>query len=152
MDKQVRRKILNILIAKVKTKRFFAKIESGPPAKTLPAATLLPAAYIARSTETPVWQTGKKKESTFRLALFAIVRSEEELEQIKADAQDELEEALNDVIQDADFEAVADYIDIDNVDPGPLSLANFGIPVEIEPPFGAIRIDASVIFDYTALT
>lgn len=152
MDKGLRRKILNLLIAKVKTKRYFALVESGPPSRTLPSANLVPAAYIARATETPKWQTGKKKESTFRMALFAIVRSEDELEQVKADAQDELEEALNDVIVDADFEAVADYIDIDNVDPGPLSLANFGIPVEIEPPFGAIRIDASVVFDYTALT
>lgn len=142
-----RRQILRQVQAAIEKRKYFSSVRvQMPPA---PPANRDREVYITRIPEQREEFTAAEVESVFRFAVVALVSSNDDIDLLKSDAEDRLEEALMSLQTDSAFRAIADIIAIDSVDPGPLALFPLGIEGPVVPPEGAIRLDVRTQFTYT---
>ena len=151
MTKGVRRKIIKLIEAKLADRMYFRSVTLGPPSPTFPQGHETPSVYLTREVETMTPLTNEQKNSTFPIEIIALVESASELELEKADAQDEIEEALMELQTEASFAALATMISVDSADGSPAALARIGLDVQVLPPFGLIRVSAEIDFRYDAI-
>jgi len=152
MEKGKRRKILNLVKEKLESKLFFGTVLLQAPSQAVPSATGLPSVFIFREDELMERLTNTEKRSMFGVGFVLYVEADTDIELVKADAQDVLEDALIELQIDAAFTALAVQILVQSASSGPLALAPLGLGAGVFPPYGAIRISAVVMFDYQAVT
>ncbi len=152
MTKGKRRKILNMIVEAVRKKTYFREVHGALPPEAMPKAGNLPAAFVFRMPEVTDPLTQQEYRGRIRFAVIGYVTSNENIELEKADCQDMIEEALQNLMKDSTFLNEAVRIELQNADPGPLILRDLGYAAGIYPPFGAVRINGEVEYDYTAIS
>lgn len=148
-EKRKRRTVYNLVHGALEGKPYFKKVHRQLPVSP-PAAGDDPQAFLALLPETNEGITNKESEANFRIAVILFVRGEQDIDLVKLEAQDEAEQAINNLQTDTDFQAVASLIQIERTDPGPLALNVFGLNWVILPPFGVLRMDVRVSIIYEA--
>ena len=151
MEKGKRKKIFNLIKAKLLTKGFFKSVKVQAPTNLTPSALDLPSAFLTRAVEHMSRLTNKEKTSDFPIDLILFVHAPDDVDIVKSDAQDVAEEALMELQTEDEFTALATEIKVTSADMGPLSLAPLGVQGTILPPYGAVRMSVEVTFDYQAI-
>lgn len=152
MEKGLRRLAAATFFERLKQKQFFKSWFLHAPAYPFPLE-MLPACYLALTPVAVRPETANDIQNDFRFSVVALVFHAEELDLVKCDAADEIEEVFRDLQQDPEFMAVFSQIELETVDPGPLSLSVFGFdPLVVAPPVGAVRLDFVLDFHYSAVT
>lgn len=153
MDKGKRRRLLALVFAKLEQRTFFKQHSASPPSIPFPNKEKLPAVFVALTPASVRPETALEMQNDFRFSVVGLADANEELEFLKCDIADEIEEAVGELQVDPDFQAEFSQIDLETIDPGPLSLTVFGFePLVISPPVGAVRMDYSVDFHYQGAT
>jgi hypothetical protein len=151
MEKGKRKKILNLVAETIRDTLYFGRVVADPPGDPFPTALELPSVNVIRGLEPLSDLTNKDKHSEFGFETVVVVQADEDLELVKCDAQDVIEEALMNLQTDSAFTALAVMIKVDSADPTPRALADLGLTQPILPPFGVIRMRGRVLFDYVAI-
>jgi len=152
MEKGKRRKLLNLVKNKLISKAFFGFVHLRFPERAVPDALNLPGVFMYRSAENLSRLTNAEKRSAFGIEFIVYVHSSTDLELVKADAEDELEEAIIELQTDSAFSDLSGVeIKVTGSDSSPLALASLGISEAVAPPFGAVRIVSEIVFDYQAI-
>jgi len=141
--------IFNLLHEAFENDPYFQAVESGIPVP--PPTSSLPAVHLVLGLERPTALTNEEQKSDMNINAFVFVQSSDKLEIAKAEAVDVAHNRIMSLFNDSAFLAVAIQIHVDTIDPRVTALQEIGIDLPIEPPFGAVRLDVRVEFDYTAL-
>ena len=113
-----------------------------------PKTETFPSVYVFSTPEDMTPLTNKEYEGRLRFTAVGFIRANENLDLEKMDLRDEIEETLQNLMDDNDFITTAQMITLERTDPTPRVLADFGYSLEVKPPYGAVRIDSEVLFDY----
>ena len=119
------------------------------PGNSYPNAENLPSIHIDRAPEPLTGLTSQTKESNFGIEIIGTVMSAKKLALLKIEIEEDIEEIVYKLLLDDSFRAVATQIHTTNVDATPYSLMPLGASVPVLPPFGAVRVSANVLFEYT---
>ena len=142
-------KILNILKQVFWDTNYFSSISLGlPDVKNFPNVTLLPSLHIARTEESIAYGTNFQAESDMGIMLIGVCQSSSDLDIVKTELQEEIEEVAFNLLTNNDFVSLATIIQINSVDFSPLSLAPLGYVIPILPPFGIVKINGFINFLY----
>jgi len=153
MTKGLKRKFLTMIRAAVEAKNYFTGgVKTIVPTWPLPAQTQVPSAFVYWLPSKLDYLTTHEKRAQHEFAILGFVRAEADLELIKADCADEIEEAIEDLLVDASFRAIGVQVRMTAADPGPLALIDLGYRAGVYPPFGAVRMEGAVEYDYQART
>jgi len=147
MTKGKRRKIMSMILDAFEARTYFKHSEGAFPAVP-PKTETFPSVYVFPMPEDMDPLTNEEYSGRLRFMCVGFVRSNEDLELEKMDLRDEIEETLQGLMQDDDFITTAVMITLERADPTPMVLRDFGYPLEVMPPYGAVRIDCEVLFDY----
>ena len=147
----IRRKILQVALDVFRDNNYFLDVGARYPGYQLPDPTNVPSVYLARSNESPAWRTNKEAETDFPWSAFGFIFAEKDVELAKVDLQDQMELTIISLMTNTTFTAIADLVEINFIDPGPLALTQFGVEVEIQPPMGVIRMDVRTQFLYVRI-
>jgi predicted protein tyrosine phosphatase len=149
MQKGLRRKAAALILEKIGTKVEFEQVLAHAPAFPFPAAEMLPQCYVPLMPSSVRPETNQEHQTDFRFAIVIILDIGDDMDLRKCDLIDAVEEAIQELQVDPVFQADFSQIEIEQVDPGPLSLSVFGFePLIVAPPVGAVRIDGRVDFHY----
>lgn len=149
MDTGIRRTLLNMIGTVLENTTFFVSVHYQTPTDLFPSALDYPAAHVVRQPEKLDDFTNSEKQSDFPFDIIAFVHGPNDLELLKTDAEDIVENALMSLQIDSDFTAIASMVKVDSADPTANALADLGVDVLILPPFGVVRMKCRIIFDYT---
>lgn len=142
-------KLLNILKKVFWDTNYFSSVSVGlPDASTFPNVTMLPSLHIARADESISYGTNYQAESDMGFTLIGVCEGVKDLDIIKTELQEEIEEVAFGLLTNDDFLTLATIIQINSVDFSPLSLAPLGYVIPILPPFGIVKINGFVNFLY----
>ena len=148
MTKGLKRKLLNMVRSAIKKKARFHRVEMQIPDPAALDSANIPAAFLFWLPSTLGYLTNTEKRAELRFAVLGYIESNVDLELAKADLADELEDALEDLQSDDAFREIAVQIKVTRVDPGPLPLRDLGIGAGVFHPFGAVRLDGEIEYDY----
>ena len=148
MTKGLNRKFMNMALAAVRKKAFFLNVQDQVPTWPLPSSIQLPAAFVFALPSPMDALTNVEKRRQLNFGVVGFVRAEDHLELVKMDCGDEIEEALEDLLKDQSFIQLAVRVMVARFDPGPLALIDIGLQPGIFPPFGAVRFDGTIEYDY----
>jgi len=149
VEKGLRRNLTSMIFERLEQRAYFTSHVLHAPIFPFPAREMLPALYMALTPASVRPETSYRMQTDFRFSIVAVFEIVGELDLLKCDAIDEIEEALLELQQDATFQASFAQINLDTIDPTPLSLSVFGFqPLILEPPVGALRMDYTVDFHY----
>lgn len=152
MDTSIRRKLMVMVGGCLADTMYFNSVYYESPPDSFPSALEAPAAYIVRNTESLEDFTDSEKRSVFGFDVIAVVHESNELELVKTDAEDAIEQALMALQVVADFNALFEMVKVESADPTPMALADLGHSVPVMPPFGVVRMKCHVSFSYTVRT
>jgi hypothetical protein len=156
MQKGLRRKLLTLYADAFRTRPYFKSVLLHQPFLPFPIAEKLPGILIPVMPSDLRDETSNDRQNDFRISPTVIVWSSsagDELDLLKCDAADQVEEALITLGRSTSFQSEFSQLRVDRVDPTPLALMPWGIPaVAIIPPYGAIRFDTVVDFHYAGVT
>jgi len=142
-------KILNILKDVFWNTNYFQEVSVGlPDVKNFPNVNLLPSLHIARAEESTAFATNYQIESEMGVTFIGACQSSEDLDIVKTELQEEIEEVVYNLLSNDDFLTLATSIQIDNIEFSPITLAPLGYTLSILPPFGIVKINAAVDFLY----
>jgi hypothetical protein len=150
MTKGLRRKLLNMVKLAIEKKTYFQRVVARRPAWPLPDGAQTPAAFVFWMPSKMNYGTNEEKTGMLHFGVLGFVKEEEDLDLVKADCGDWIEEALEDMMKDSTFLQTAVQITVDRADPGPLALVELGINPGDMPPYGAVRVDGVIEYDYDA--
>jgi len=148
MTKGLSRKLLSMAIDAIRHKAYFLSVQGQMPQWPFPSSAQYPAAYVFGLTSPTDYLTNVEKRRRLRFAVIGFVEAHENLELVKMDCGDEIEEALEDLMSNSTFLSLAVQIKVTGFDPGPTALVELGIVPGVFPPFGAVRYDGEIEYDY----
>jgi hypothetical protein len=152
METGLRRQLLDMVATAFRERGYFKQVLLQHPALPFPAADKCPSLVIPMVPADMQYETNDQRQSDFRFSPTAMLYSLDKLDLEKADAADEIEETLLELSRSSGFIAKFSQLTIARYDPTPLSLLPFGVPAfQIVPPYGALRLDCSVDFHYSAV-
>jgi len=142
-------KLLNILKSVFWETNYFHELSMGlPDVKNFPNVQSLPSLHIARTEEPISYATNYQAESDMGITLIGVCQAASDLDIVKTELQEKIEETAFSLLTNDDFLNLATYIVINNVDFSPLSLAPLGYVIPILPPFGVVKINGFINFLY----
>ena len=142
-------KILNILKEVFWDTNYFAEVSVGmPDVRNFPNVQLLPSLHIARAEESIEYMTNLEAESKMGITFIGACQAASDLDIVKTELQEKIEEVAFGLLGNDDFLTLATYLVITSVDFSPLSLAPLGYVVPILPPFGIVKINSFIQFLY----
>lgn len=144
-------KLMNLVADVLKKKLYFGDVSFQLPTSPPSLQGGGVKAHIALGPETIAGITDREVDSEFRLSVILFVRTNKDIDLFKCEAIDKAHESIMSLQTDAAFQAVATMIEVDTIDPGPLSLSVYGLDFSVEPPSGVVRFDVRVSLTYQAL-